>query len=178
MFSIMYYDSFLGKLCLVAQKKRLVGIYFAEQMPLNLFLSDKNIFSEDFPILQRTTEWLEQYFAQKKPNIESLEIELIGSQFQKQVWELLCTIPYGMVTTYQELSKIIARKRGQKRMSAQAIGGALAKNPFLILIPCHRVIGTNGSLTGYAGGLDRKEKLLVHEQADTRNLWRFANIEE
>ena len=114
------------------------------------------------PVLQKTRDWLDAYFGGGRPSPKELALAPEGSPFAKSVWELLCEIPYGTTTTYGELSRIIAAKRGG-RMSAQAVGGAVGHNPIGIIIPCHRVIGSDGSLTGYAAGLDRKVWLLSRE---------------
>ena len=90
----------------------------------------------------------------------------MGTEFQKEVWKILCTIPYGKTTTYGDIARQIARKRGLEHMSAQAVGGAVGHNPVSIIVPCHRVLGTNGSLTGYAGGIDKKISLLTLEGAE------------
>ena len=94
-----------------------------------------------------------------------------GTSFEKVVWELLKKIPYGEVTTYKELSKKVAKKLGKEKMSAQAVGGAIGHNPISIIIPCHRVVGTDGSLTGYAGGIDKKVKLLKQEKVNMEKLY-------
>lgn len=95
----------------------------------------------------------------------------IGSDFRKTVWEILSQVPYGQTTTYGEVSRQLAEKQGLARMSAQAVGGAVGHNEISIIIPCHRVVGTNGSLTGYAGGIDKKLKLLELERADTSSFF-------
>ena len=98
-------------------------------------------------------------------------IHMIGSPFQLSVWEILRQIPYGKTTTYGEIAKRLAAKRGLSRMSAQAVGGAVGRNGISIIVPCHRVVGTNGSLTGYAGGVDKKVRLLQLEGADMTGLF-------
>ena len=110
-------------------------------------------------------EWLERYFAGKKPSPEDLPLRPEGTVFRQMVWRELLHIPYGQVTTYGSLAKAVARKMGRETMSAQAVGQAVGHNPISIIIPCHRVVGANGSLTGYAGGLDRKIRLLELEGA-------------
>ena len=110
-------------------------------------------------------EWLERYFAGEKPSPEDLLLRPEGTVFRQMVWRELLHIPYGQVTTYGSLAKAVARKMGRETMSAQAVGQAVGHNPISIIIPCHRVVGANGSLTGYAGGLDRKIRLLELEGA-------------
>jgi methylated-DNA-[protein]-cysteine S-methyltransferase len=107
---------------------------------------------------------LDRYFEGQDPGFVP-PIRLDGTPFQQTVWELLQTIPYGETMTYGEIAARIARLRGIRKMSAQAVGGAVSRNPIALIIPCHRVIGSNGDLTGYAGGLDRKEWLLFLEHA-------------
>ncbi len=97
---------------------------------------------------------------------DKVPLHFTGTGFQKDVWEILCSLPYGHTTTYGEIAKRLAKKRGIPRMSAQAVGGAVGHNEISIIVPCHRVVGTNGSLTGYAGGIDKKIKLLTLEKAD------------
>ena len=122
--------------------------------------------SSNLDIFNETKLWLKNYFNGKKPNPKSLKIKIEGTNFRKIVWTTLLEIPYGKTISYQDLGKIVAKKLGKKKMSAQAIGGAVGHNPISIIIPCHRVIGTNGSLTGYAGGLEKKKYLLQLEKAE------------
>ena len=105
------------------------------------------------------------FIHRKNPDFP-VSLHLIGTEFQKEVWKILCTIPYGKTTTYGDIARQIARKRGLEHMSAQAVGGAVGHNPVSIIVPCHRVLGTNGSLTGYAGGIDKKISLLTLEGAE------------
>ncbi len=122
-------------------------------------------------ILIKTKKWLDEYFNGKKPEISELDLAPIGSEFAKNVWEILCEIPYGKVTTYGEIAKKMTKIMHKEKMSAQAVGGAVGHNPISIIIPCHRVVGANGSLTGYAGGIDKKIYLLKHEQVNMENLF-------
>lgn len=114
-------------------------------------------------VLARTEEWLDSYFSECKPDFFP-PLSAKGTPFQEEVWEILKTIPYGQVISYGEIARQIAEKRGIKSMSAQAVGGAVGRNPIAIIVPCHRVVRSDGSLTGYAGGLDRKEALLKLEK--------------
>ena len=118
-------------------------------------------------IFDRAQEWLERYFAGEKPSPEELPLRPEGTVFRQMVWRELLHIPYGQVTTYGSLAKAVARKMGRETMSAQAVGQAVGHNPISIIIPCHRVVGANGSLTGYAGGLDRKIRLLKLEKPES-----------
>ena len=116
-------------------------------------------------ILQETKDWLRRYFAGEKPEITELKLNLSGTAFRQKVWKILCEIPYGQTVTYGQIAARIAREEGKKKMSAQAVGGAVGHNPIAIIVPCHRVIGSDGSLTGYAYGLEKKRWLLEHEHA-------------
>ena len=116
------------------------------------------------PVLEQTVKWLDLYFSGQKPDFTP-PLHLIGSEFRLAVWKILLEIPYGQMTTYKELAGRIAEQRGIKSMSAQAVGGAVGHNPISIIVPCHRVLGTDGSLTGYAGGIDKKISLLTLEKA-------------
>ena len=115
------------------------------------------------PVLAETVRWLDRYFSGEEPDFLPL-MALAGTAFQREVWSLLLEIPYGETRTYGQLASELAARRGIDRMSAQAVGGAVGRNPISILVPCHRVVGADGSLTGYAGGLDNKKKLLTLEK--------------
>ena len=126
---------------------------------------------EEKEILEKTKYWLDRYFKGEKPSIDELDLSPLGSDFRKSVWKILCEIPYGEVITYKDIADTIAKKKGLKKMSSQAVGGAVGHNPISIIIPCHRVVGTNGSLTGYAGGIDKKVYLLKHEKVNMEKLF-------
>lgn len=159
-----YYNSPIGKLLLASKENKLIGLWTEGQ---KYYLSGIEEFTknDDEKILIETKKWLNRYFNGEKPCPNELDLAPIGSKFRKNVWDILCKIPYGKVITYNDIAKEIAKKRKINKMSAQAVGGAVGHNPISIIIPCHRVIGTNGSLTGYAGGLDKKEYLLKLENA-------------
>lgn len=171
MFYKSYYKSPLGKISLVSNEKKLIGLWLEGQKKFLSTLTEEKIFNDEIEILVKTKKWLERYFDGEKPKIEELKLEPSGSDFRQEVWKLLCEIPYGEVTTYGELAKKMAKKMNKKTMSAQAIGGAVGHNPISIIIPCHRVIGTNGNLTGYVGGIDKKLKLLQLEKVNTDKLF-------
>ena len=118
-----------------------------------------------------TIQWLDVYFAGKEPDFTP-SLHLIGSDFRQAVWNILLSIPYGRTMTYGQIAKQLAKNTGIDKMSAQAVGGAVGHNPISIIVPCHRVVGTNGSLTGYAGGLDKKIALLKLEKTDTERFFR------
>ena len=125
--------------------------------------------AKTLPVFDEAVRWLDIYFGDRRPDFTPpLNLEK-GTAFRKEVWQLLLQIPYGETTTYGELAAQIAAKHGQKRMSAQAVGGAVGHNPISLIVPCHRVVGTGGSLTGYAGGLAKKLALLKLEGIDTAN---------
>lgn len=117
-------------------------------------------------VLMVVRDWLNAYFHGEKVESKSIPVQFSGTPFQNCVWELLLEIPYGETTTYGALAKQVAEKIGKKTMSAQAIGGAVGRNPISIIVPCHRVVGAKGQLTGYAGGLDKKAFLLALEQGE------------
>lgn len=147
------YDSPLGKLLLTCTDVGLTGIYMNREIPRQ---------RKDHPILQQTAVWLDAYFrGESVPAEISLAPE--GTDFQKQVWKLLQTIPYGGTTSYGRIAREMARAFGKEKMSAQAVGQAVGKNPISILVPCHRIVGAKGQLTGYGGGLEKKIWLLRHE---------------
>lgn len=161
-----YYQSPVGQILLAAKDDFLVGAWIENQKYFLGSLKEEQTEQDDYPVLLQARSWLDRYFAGKKPEISELKLAPGGSEFRRAVLELLCEIPYGQVTTYGEISKKIAVKFGREHMSAQAVGGAVGHNPISIIIPCHRVIGSGGSLTGYAGGLDKKRWLLMHEGAE------------
>lgn len=160
-----YYDSPLGKIVITGEENTLTGVWFEGQKADVSFLKEKTIEHGNFEVLHKTMMWLDAYFAGEKPGIKELPIAPWGTDFAKSVWKILCEIPYGSTITYGEIAKRIARQRGLSQMSAQAVGGAVGRNPIAIIIPCHRVIGVGGKLTGYAGGIEKKLWLLQHEHA-------------
>ena len=121
---------------------------------------------DSIPLFDIVKKWLDRYFSGQKPDLAELPLAPQGNAFRQGVWEILCTIPYGEVTTYGSIAKKMAVKLQKERMSSQAVGGAVGHNPISIIIPCHRVVGVNGSLTGYAGGIETKIKLLELEGVD------------
>lgn len=160
------FNSPVGTITLAATGGKLIGLWLEGQNFFESTIEGKMTTNDNLKIFLDTRNWLDKYFARKRPTISDLPLSPSGSEFRKSVWKILCKVPYGEVTTYGELAQEIARKRGIAKMSAQAIGGALAHNPISIIIPCHRVVGADGSLIGYAGGIDRKIKLLEYEGVD------------
>lgn len=159
----------VGEILLAADEIGLTGLWFEGEKYYALSL-DKEHEEREVPVLAEAKRWLEIYFAGREPDFMP-PLHMIGTPFQIEVWELLRKIPYGKTTTYGELARQIAKQRGLPRMSAQAAGGAVGHNPISIIIPCHRVVGSNGSLTGYAGGIQRKIQLLAHEGVDMSRLF-------
>jgi len=127
--------------------------------------------NNDMPVFVAAKKWLDRYFAGRKPAISELPLAPIGNEFRQGVWSILCEIPYSKVITYGVIAKKMAVKMNKERMSSQAVGGAVGHNPISIIIPCHRVVGSNGSLTGYAGGIGIKIKLLELEGVDMSRLF-------
>lgn len=151
---------------LASDGDKLVGLWLAGQKYFGGTIAGKMVWQDDIPIFREVKKWLNRYFAGEKPGIAELPLAPIGSEFRQSVWKVLLHIPYGEVMTYGDIAKIIAEERNRPHMSGQAVGGAVSHNPISIIIPCHRVVGSNGSLTGYAGGIDVKTKLLALEGAD------------
>ena len=180
---ITRYISTLGPLLLSASETHLTGLWFEGIKPLAVLshkdLIETTVLKSDFidtdfhetvsggnKILSSSVTWLDEYFSGKSPDIK-IPLYFEGTDFQKEVWKILRKIPYGKTMSYGEIAKEIASKRGIKTMSAQAVGNAVCKNPSSIICPCHRVIGSDGSMTGYAWGTDVKEKLLELEKSRT-----------
>lgn len=170
----MYYyteiESVLGKITLCSDGKSLKGLwpehdkYFGDTIP------EKMVRNDGLDIFTHTRMWLDDYFAGKQPDMNRLTVAPNGSVFRQCVWQLLKEIPYGQTTTYGKLAEKVAVLMG-KKSSARAVGGAVGHNPVSIIIPCHRVVGSDGSLTGFAGGIDMKVWLLEHERADMSGLY-------
>ena len=159
-----HYTSPLGIMLLSADETGLTGVWFegAKYFAANLPAEHTE---RETSVLRETKEWLDIYFIGKDPGFLP-PLHLKGSAFRKKVWELLLEIPYGQTGTYGSIAQKLCQKLGVNNMSPQAVGGAVGHNPISLLIPCHRVVGADGSLTGYAGGMERKQKLLELEQAD------------
>lgn len=155
------YASPLGNIILAADGIGLTGLWFEGQKYFGLYL-DKDHEEKELPIFTEAKKWLNIYFSGHEPDFK-LPLHFIGTPFQNGVWEILYSIPYGKTMTYGEIAKTLAKRKGIRQMSAQAVGGAVGRNEISIIVPCHRVVGTDGSLTGYAGGLDKKIALLKLE---------------
>lgn len=166
-----HYSSAIGRLLLAERDGNLVGLWMEGQKYFLGSLREETQEHGNSPVLRQARRWLDRYFAGEKPAARELPLAPVGSGFRKEVWQILCDIPYGETITYREISQKIAARLGLERMSAQAVGGAVAHNPISIVIPCHRVVGSSGSLTGYAGGLEKKLQLLTHEGARMEHLF-------
>ncbi len=160
---ISHYTSPLGEILLAADDIGLTGLWFEGQKYFALYL-DQEHEEREIPVFTLAKQWLNMYFAGKEPDV-NVPLHFIGTPFQNEVWEILAAIPYGKTVTYGGIAKQLTEKHGGKRMSAQAVGGAVGRNEISIIVPCHRVVGKNGSLTGYAGGIDKKTVLLKLEGA-------------
>ena len=188
------YNSPLGEILIIICKDSLTGLYFENQKEFkdleekgeiknfyekensndkekinNISENNKKIFSEN-KIFEETKKWLDIYFSGVEPKFTP-KLNLEGTEFRKDVWEILLEIPYGETITYKDISEKLIASGKYKKMSNQAVGGAVAHNPISLIIPCHRVVGSSGSLTGYAGGLHRKMKLLKLEGINTDNFF-------
>ena len=151
--------------------QNLVGLWMEGQKYHGDSIPEIMIERDDIPIFKVVKKWLDRYFTGEKPDISELPLAPIGSEFRQGVWNILCDIPYGEVITYGGIAKKMAIKMNRESMSSQAVGGAVGHNPISIIIPCHRVVGSNGSLTGYAGGVKSKIKLLELEGVDMSRLF-------
>ncbi len=160
---ICHYHSPLGEITLASDGKALTGLYFVDQKYYGDVLSEEYK-EETVPVFDEAIRWLDQYFQGKIPETVP-ELKIQGTAFRMTIWKILQTIPYGHTMTYGRIAELVAKERGIEKMSAQAVGNAIGHNPISLIIPCHRVIGSDGSLVGYAGGLDRKQKLLELEKA-------------
>lgn len=160
---ISHYQSPLGGIILAADDIGLTGLWFEGQKYFALGLDSAHE-EKELPLFQQVKFWLTIYFSGNLPDF-SIPTHVTGTVFQKVVWEILSSIPYGQTMTYSEVARRLAAKKGLSHMSAQAVGNAVGHNKISIIIPCHRVIGSNGSLTGYAGGIDKKMSLLDLERA-------------
>lgn len=163
-----HYDSPLGGITLASDGKALTGLWFDGQKHFAATLSKEHE-EADLPVFGETRRWLDTYFSGMKPGFTP-RLRVAATPFRRRVWESLLRIPYGKTTTYNAIAKEIASERSLGSMSAQAVGGAVAHNPISLIIPCHRVVGSDGSLTGYAGGMDRKTRLLQLERAATAGI--------
>lgn len=165
------YSSPIGIITLACDGSNLVGLWMEGQKHHGDTIPEEMMEKNDVPIFDAAKKWLDRYFAREKPAISELPLAPIGNEFRQGVWSILCEIPYGEAITYGDIAKKMAVKMNKKHMSSQAVGGAVGHNPISIIIPCHRVVGSNGSLTGYGGGIGTKIKLLELEGVDMSSLF-------
>ena len=162
MIYIQQYKSPLGSITMAADEKALTGLWFDGQKYFGETLPGE-VEKKELPVFTQAKEWLDIYFQGKEPGFTP-PLNLSGTPFRREIWNILLSIPYGQNMTYGQIADVIARQKGLSRMSAQAVGNAVGHNPVSLIVPCHRVVGGKGQLTGYAGGVDRKEKLLALEK--------------
>ncbi len=171
----MYYSttcpSPVGLLTLASDGDNLVGLWIEGQKYHGDTVAGPMEEKDNLPVFHMAKSWLNRYFAGEKPEISELPLAPAGGEFRGRVWDILCEIPYGEVITYGGIAKKIAAQMNRESMAGQAVGGAVGHNPISIIIPCHRVVGSNGSLTGYAGGISVKIKLLELEGASMSGLF-------
>ncbi len=155
------YTSPIGLITIASDGENITGLWFDNQKYFGSSL-EKESQEKDLPVLVQAAQWLDCYFGDKSlPKAPPLKLN--GSPFRMEVWKILQSIPYGEVMTYGEIAAEISKQRGVDKLSAQAVGGAVGHNPISIIVPCHRVVGSNGSLTGFAGGIEKKIYLLKKE---------------
>lgn len=163
------YESPLGTLTIASDGAAICGLWLDGQKYHGDTLPEAPIPADDAAGFDAMRAWLDAYFAGERPSVRDVPLAPIGGDFRQAVWRILLEIPYGQTTTYGEIARQLKAERG--KASALAVGGAVGHNPISIIIPCHRVVGADGSLTGYAGGIARKTWLLQHEGADMTRLY-------
>ncbi len=161
-----YYPSPVGLLTIASDGAHVVGLWIEGQKYYGGGAADRMIRNDDLPVFASARDWLDRYFSGGRPLPGELPLSPAGGEFRQRVWRLLCGIPYGKTMTYGAIARTVAAELGRSSMSAQAVGGAVGHNPISIIIPCHRVLGSDGSLTGYAGGTEVKRYLLKMEGAE------------
>lgn len=166
------YVSPVGTITLASNDgEHLAGLWVEGQKYFGGTVSGDKTPRDDLSVFSAAKAWLDRYFAGDRPDSAELALRPAGTPFRREVWRILCRIPYGEILTYGGVAEKVAVSMGKKSMSSQAVGGAVAHNPISIIIPCHRVVGANGSLTGYAGGMERKIRLLELEGVDMSGLF-------
>jgi methylated-DNA-[protein]-cysteine S-methyltransferase len=167
MFYSTLFSSPIGTITLASDGQNIAGLWMEGQKYHGESIPEAMIPNDNVPVFTAAKKWLQNYFAQKGPSLSGLPLAPLGGDFRQAVWSILREIPYGEVITYGEIAKKMAAKMGKKTMSSQAVGGAVGHNPISIIIPCHRVVGANNSLTGFSAGVKTKLKLLELEGVDT-----------
>lgn len=153
----------LGAVMMASDGENLTGLWLEGQKYFAGSVKGEMVGKDDLPVFEMTKKWLDRYFDGEQKDPGELPLAPAGSEFREVVWDILCEIPYGTLTTYGEIAREAAKRLHKTSMSGQAVGGAVGHNPISIIIPCHRVVGSDGSLTGYAGGIDKKIQLLKVE---------------
>lgn len=168
MFYFTEYTSPVGLLTIACNDHSICGLWLEGQKYFSGALPEIPTRNDNAAVLRHACLWLDEYFTGKNPPISQLPLNPAGSKFRQAVWQCLCAVPYGQITTYGKIADKVADMLDKTAMSPQAVGGAVGHNPISIIIPCHRVVGANANLTGYAGGIEKKLWLLNHEGVDTR----------
>lgn len=166
---ITHYTTPLGGMTAASDGTALTGLWFDGQKYFGDTLG-RQYEQRDLPVFEMTRRWLHCYFSGREPDFTP-PLQMRATPFREAVWQVLLTIPYGKTMTYGEIARTLAKQRGLAHMSAQAVGGAVGHNPVSLIVPCHRVVGTGGSLTGYAGGIEKKRRLLNLEGVDLSALF-------
>jgi len=165
------YESPFGMITIASDGENITGLWNENQKYHGNLIYTEMVENNDLSSFNKVKKWLDLYFQGNKPNLNELPLSPIGGEFRQLVWKVLCEIPYGETITYGDIAKKISIQTCKKNMSSQAVGGAVGHNPISIIIPCHRVVGSNGSLTGYAGGIEKKIKLLELEEANMKGFF-------
>ena len=165
-----FYLSPIGKMILTSDGKYLTHLHFMTTRYEKEKIVNQEDIKDDLEVFKLTKKWLDAYFNKEKPKFK-LPLKMEGSVFGKMVWDILAEIPYGQTMTYKEIALEMKKRYNIVSLSYQAVGQAVGHNPICLIVPCHRVVGTNGSLTGYSEGIDKKVWLLKHEEVDMTNLF-------
>lgn len=174
---ISFYESPLGRIMLGSEGDFLSALYFEGEKSKHFILRSDASKRKNLPLFDEAKKWLDIYFSGKEPDFLP-PIRPEGSGFRKTVTAFMLAVPFGRVTSYGDIAKAVAAKTGKERMSARAVGAAAGRNPIAIMVPCHRVIGSDGSLTGFAGGVERKAFLLENEGIDSKDRSLFLSRED
>ena len=166
---LSHYESPLGAMTMAGDGEHLTGLWFDGQKYDRSTIDDDAVLQPRLPVFMQTAQWLGAYFEGADPGFTP-PISIEGSDFRKMVTSIMLSIPFGATSTYARIAAEVARRTGRKQMSAQAVGGAVGHNPITLIVPCHRVLASDGSLRGYAGGVDRKERLLEMEGVNMSGL--------
>ena len=164
-----HYESPLGTMTMASDGEHLTGLWFDGQKYDRSTIDGNAELKPHLPVFTQTTQWLDAYFGGTDPGFTP-PISVEGSDFRKMVSSIMLSIPFGATSTYARIAAEVARRTGRTHMSAQAVGGAVGRNPIVLIVPCHRVLASDGSLRGYAGGVDRKERLLQREGVNMSGL--------